>query len=151
MELKDMITQLNITIKTPNDTIVGQQIENDNLKAELAWFHQKMFGSSSERRTDGIARQLSLFDTPAEEEKSELEIVEKPRKSRKKKTTLKEQFKDIPVRQILGDTLSAEDKICPLCGSEMSAIGTEVIRSEFVYTPPKLERMEYNRYYLCMF
>lgn len=147
LELKDMITQLNITIKTLNDTIARQQTENDNLKAELAWFRQKMFGSSSERRTDVIAGQLSLFDTPAEEEKPvELikpETVEKPRKSRRKKPTLKEQFKDIPTRQVLADTLSAEDKICPLCGSEMLAIGTEVIRSEIVYTPPKLERIEY--------
>ena len=28
-------------------------------------------------------------------------------------------------------------------GGEMLAIGTEVIRSEIVYTPPKLERIEY--------
>lgn len=145
-ELKDMIAQLNLTIKTLNDTIARQQSENDNLKAELAWFRQKMFGSSSERRADGIAGQLSLFDNPDEEkpvERIEPEIVETPKKSRRKKPTLKEQFRDIPTRQVLADTLSAEDKICPLCGSEMLAIGTEVIRSEIVYTPPKLERIEY--------
>ena len=51
VELKDMITQLNTTIKMLNDTISRQRVENDNLKAELAWFKQKMFGSSSERRT----------------------------------------------------------------------------------------------------
>ena len=54
-ELKDMIAQLNLTIKTLNDIIARQQSENDNLKAELAWFRQKMFGFSSERRADGIA------------------------------------------------------------------------------------------------
>lgn len=146
-ELKDMIAQLNMTIKTLNDTIAQQQSENDNLKAELAWFRQKMFGSSSERRTDDLSGQLSLFDTPFEDEQPveliEPEIVEQPKKSRKKKPTLKEQFKDIPTRQVPVDTLSAEDRICPLCGSEMLAIGTEVIRSEIVYTPPKLERIEY--------
>lgn len=146
-ELKDMIAQLNTTIKTLNDTIARQQSENDNLKAELAWFRQKMFGSSSERRTDDLAGQLSLFDSPSGEEKPveliEPEIVEQPKKSRRKKPTLKEQFKDIPTRQVPVDTLSAEDKICPLCGSEMLAIGTEVIRSEIVYTQPKLERIEY--------
>ena len=51
-ELKDMISQLNTTIKTLNETIARQQSENDNLKAELAWFRQKLFGSSSERRMD---------------------------------------------------------------------------------------------------
>ena len=146
-ELKDMIAQLNTTIKTLNDTIARQQSENDNLKAELAWFRQKMFGSSSERRIDDLSGQLSLFDTPSEDEKPveliEPEIVEQPKKSRKKKPTLKEQFKDIPTRQVPVDTLSAEDRICPLCGSEMLAIGTEVIRSEIVYTPPKLARIEY--------
>ena len=58
-ELKDMIAQLNTAIKTLNDTIARQQSENDNLKAELAWSRQKMFGSSSERRTDDLAGQLS--------------------------------------------------------------------------------------------
>ena len=94
-----------------------------------------------------MALTLSLFDSPSGEEKPveliEPEIVEQPKKSRRKKPPLKEQFKDIPTRQVLVDTLSAEDKICPLCGSEMLAIGTEVIRSEIVYTQPKLERIEY--------
>lgn len=146
-ELKDMISQLNMTIKTLNDTIARQQSENVNLKAELAWFRQKLFGSSSERRIDDIAGQMSLFEALPEEEKPveliEPEVVELSKKSRKKKPTLAEQFKDIPTRQVLADTLSAEDRICPLCGSEMLSIGTEVIRSEIVYTPPKLERIEY--------
>lgn len=54
LELKDMISQLNTTIKMLNDTINHQQKENDDLKAQLAWFRQKMFGSSSERRIDDI-------------------------------------------------------------------------------------------------
>ena len=69
--------------------------------------------------------------------------MEQPKKSRRKKPALKEQFKDIPTRQVPADALSSEDKICSLCGSEMSAIGTEVIRSEIVYTQPKLVRIEY--------
>ena len=73
-ELKDMISQLNTTIKTLNDTIAKQQSENDNLKAELAWFRQKLFGSSSERRMDDIAGQMSLFDFAAPEEKEEFEV-----------------------------------------------------------------------------
>lgn len=147
LELKDTISQLNITIKTLNDTIARQQTENDDLKAELAWFRQKLFGSSSERRTDGMAGQMSLFESLPEEEKPvehiEPEVVKQSKKPRKKKPTLDEQFKDIPTRQIIEDTLSGEDKVCPLCGSEMLPIGTEVIRSEVVYTPPKLERIEY--------
>ena len=48
-ELKDLISQLNMTIKSLNETIARQQQENDNLKAEMAWLKQKLFGSSSER------------------------------------------------------------------------------------------------------
>ena len=48
------------------------------------------------------------------------------------------------------NTLSQKDKVSSLCGSEMLAIGTEVIRSEIVYTQPKLERIEYiATTYLC--
>ncbi len=68
-ELKDMIAQLNTTIRTLNDTIARQQAENGDPKAEPAWFRQKMFGSSSEHRTYDIAGQLRLFDAPSEEEK----------------------------------------------------------------------------------
>lgn len=146
-ELKDTIVQLNNTIRTLNDTIARQQAENADLKAELAWFRKKMFGSSSEHRTADLDGQLSLFDISSEEETPteliEPEIVEKSVRSRRKKTALKEQFKDIPTRQVFVDTLTDEDKVCPLCGSEMLAIGTELIRSEIVYTPPKLERIEY--------
>ena len=41
VELKDMISQLNTTIKMLNDTISRQQAENDDLKAELAWSNKK--------------------------------------------------------------------------------------------------------------
>ncbi|MDO4650273.1 MAG: IS66 family transposase [Eubacteriales bacterium] len=147
-ELKDTILQLNTTIKMLNETIAKQQAENDNLRAELAWLKQKLFGSSSERRKDDMAGQLSLFDTQEEEEQPPVEtimpeIVPAEPKKRKKKPTLKEQFEHIPTRQVVVDTLSDADKRCPVCGSEMKPIGTEVIRSEVIYTPPKLERIEY--------
>ena len=104
-------------------------------------------GSSSERRTDELNGQLNLFEELPEDEVPieiiEPEIVSISKKTRKKKPTLEEQFKGIPTRQVPVDTLSDEDKICPLCQSEMKSIGTEVIRSELVYTPPKLERVEY--------
>lgn len=148
-ELKDVILQLNTTIKTLNETIAKQQAENDSLKAELAWFRQKMFGSSSERYVAQMEGQMSLpfFPETQEEEKTleliEPEVVELPKRTRKAKPSIKEQFKDIPVRQVTVNTLTEEEKQCPLCQTEMVPIGTELIRSEIVYTPPKLERIEY--------
>lgn len=144
-ELKCLISQLNMIIKTLNETIAKQQAENDNLKAEMAWLKQKLFGSSSERRKDEFPGQMSLFDTEEEKplELIEPEVVELPKKPRKKKPTLKEQFANIPTRQVMVDTLSDEDKICSVCGTQMVPIGTEVIRSEIIYTRPKIERIEY--------
>ena len=72
-QLKDLISQLNTTIQTLNDTIARQQAENDNLKAEMAWIKQKLFGSSSERRIDSYPGQMGLFDL---EEEKPLELIE---------------------------------------------------------------------------
>lgn len=94
LELKDMISQLNITIKTLNETITKQQTENDNLKAELAWFRQKLFGSSSERRKVDIDGQLNLFGEMPEEE-APVELIEPEiisiasKKTRKSKVSVK--------------------------------------------------------------
>lgn len=96
IELKDMISELNTTIKTLTEALNKQQAENDNLKAELAWFRQKYFGASSERRVDDVAGQLNLFDNLPEDEKPveliEPEVVHAPKKSRKKKPALAERI-----------------------------------------------------------
>lgn len=81
-ELKDTISQLNTTICTQNDLILSlQQMleernarddEKDriiaNLQAQLEYFKQKLFGSSSEKRNN-LPGQLNLFsETVSEEE-----------------------------------------------------------------------------------
>ena len=72
-ELRDLISQLNMTIKNLNETIARQQQENDNLKAETAWLKRKLFGFSSERRIALISGQKGFFD--AEEEKACVERI----------------------------------------------------------------------------
>ena len=62
---------------------------------------------------------------------------------RKPKASYDEIFSDLPTRQITVDTLSEEQKLCGICGSAMVPIGHEIIRTELVYTEPKLERIEY--------
>lgn len=145
-ELKDMISQLNTMIKMLNDTIAKQQLENEKIQSEVAWFKHKFLGASSERMV-GYPGQLNLFDEITEDEPPiefiEPEIVPITKKSRTKKPTLEQQFKNIPSREVLVDTLSEEDKICIDCGTSMIAIGKEYLRTEIVYTPPKLERIEY--------
>jgi transposase len=41
------------------------------------------------------------------------------------------------------DTLSEKEKLCPECGTQMIPIGTEVIRTEILFHPASLERVEY--------
>lgn len=41
----------------------------------------------------------------------EPEVVPVPKRMRKKKPTLEEQFKDIPTRTVVADTLSEEEKM----------------------------------------
>ena len=163
IELKDTISQLNQTIRVQTEMIkdLRKAIEEhhasdekkdqiiSNLQAEISYLKAKLFGASSEkRRKEDLPGQMSLFDELMEEEPAKeiepeyIEIKAHERK-RKKKPDFNEQFRDIPVRQEFVDTLTEEQKICSICGTKMVEIGHELIRSEVIFTPAKLERVEY--------
>ena len=88
-ELKDTISQLNTTTRTPNDLVISLQKvleernakddEKDriisNIQAQLEYFKQKLFGSSSERRRD-MPGQMNLFSRPDSEEEPIPEFIE---------------------------------------------------------------------------
>ena len=75
-ELKDTISQLNITIAAQTQLITSlqksldaasereaeQAKQNAALKEQIDFLTKKLFGSSSERRLDDIAGQLNLFN-----------------------------------------------------------------------------------------
>ena len=161
LELKDTILQLNKTISEQNILITNLQkmLEErnasdarkdqliSNLEAQLSFLKQKVFGSTSELKKAPFPGQLSLFDDPEEERPAEIEpeIIEVKgyKKERKPKATYDEMFADLPVRQIVVDTLTEEQKTCDVCGTKMVPIGHEVIRTELRYTEPKLERIDY--------
>ena len=163
IELKDTISKLNKTISAQNDLISSLQkmleernakdADKDqliaNLQAQLDYLKNKLFGSTSESRHNQIQGQLSIFDSsdsdekPAEIIEPEIIKVQAHTKKRKPKATYDEIFADLPTRQIIVDTLSEEEKTCAICGTDMVSIGHEVIRTELVYTEPKLERIEY--------
>ena len=163
IELKDTISQLNQTIRVQTEMIkdLRKTIEEhhasdekkdqiiSNLQAEISYLKAKLFGASSEkRRKEDLPGQMSLFDELMEEEPAKeiepeyIEIKAHERK-RKKKQDLNEQFRDIPVRQEFVDTLTEEQKTCSICGTKMVEIGHKLIRSEVIFTPAKLERVEY--------
>lgn len=162
-ELKDTISQLNTTIQAQNQLILSLQKTLDdrnakddekdqiiaNLQAQLEYFKQKLFGSSSERMTN-LPGQLSLFETGEDDGEKLPEIIEPEiidvsshKRERKPKMTYDEQFANLPSRQVLVDTLSDEKKQCPVCGTMMVSIGQEIIRTEVHFTPAKLERVNY--------
>lgn len=163
LELKDTISQLNHTIRTQNEMICSLQkmLEEQNsqnsqkdqviasLQAQLDYLKQKLFGSVSERRNDQVTGQMSLFDAEEDNEKLpaliEPEVIEvrAHKKERKPKASYDELFAALPAVQVEVDTLTDEQKACPLCGTQMVPIGHEVIRTEIRYTEPKLERIEY--------
>ena len=163
IELKDTISQLNTTISTQNELISSLQkmledrnakdAEKDqliaNLQAQLDYLKNKVFGSTSELRHNQIPGQFSIFDSTVSDEKPaeiiepEIIKVQAHTKKRKPKASYDEIFADLPTRQLTVDTLSEEQKLCGICGSAMVPIGHEIIRTELVYTEPKLERIEY--------
>lgn len=90
---------------------------------------------------------MNLFDTPVSDEKSaetiepEVISVKGYTKERKPKATYDEIFADLPTREVVVGTLTEEEKQCPICGTQMIPIGHEVIRTESIYTEPKLEHI----------
>lgn len=162
-ELKDTVSQLNTTIRTQNDLILSLQKmlqernakedEKDriiaNLQAQLEYFKQKLFGSSSEKRND-LPGQLNLFSDAVAEKEPLPELIEPEfielntgKKKRRPKASYDEMFANLPIRRVEVDTLTEEQKRCPVCETLMVAIGHEEIRTELVYTRPKLERVTY--------
>ena len=129
-ELKDTISQLNITIAAQTQLITSLQKALDaanereaeqakqicSFKEQIDFLTKKLFGSSSERRFDNIAGQLNLFNEAeiCQNEEMSTTGIETTVKShtRKAKTTLEEKLNGIPVQEVIVD-ISDEDKICP--------------------------------------
>lgn len=151
-ELKDTISELNTTIKLLTDTIAQKDTVIAEMTEELKWLRKKLFGSSTERMSNPYVNsdQLTIYPFLGIEPEKEPEPVEAEyieiqgyTKSKKAKSTLKEQFSNIPVKQVFIDSLSDEDKLCPTCGTEMQPIGTEIIRREVIHVKPSMYMLEY--------
>ena len=154
MELKDTVSQLNELLRNQTKamdslrkTIEKLQLDLENKTAEIEYLKGKLFGSSSERRTLPYPGQMGLLETddriPEIIEPEEIQVSAHKR-ARKAKATYEEQFDRLPVRQVPLDTVRDEKKVCPVCGTEMVPIGTEVVRTELVYHPAVLEKVEYT-------
>lgn len=149
-ELKDMIAQLNTTIAALTGTIREKDAAIAKLTEEVSYLRKKLFGASSEKCPDIDPNQLTLFDAEegmdipvADAEEIPETVVREHIRQRKKKPTLEEQFKGAAINRVVVDSLTDEEKRCPVCGTEMVPIGTEVIRREVEFIPARYEVAEY--------
>ena len=158
-ELLDANSQLNTTVKhlvdalTQKDkALADMQTRLDEMTEELKLLRKKLFGSSTEHMSNPYVNsdQLTIYpflgiEPEKEPEPIEAEYIEIQgyTKSKKAKSTLKEQFSNIPIKQVFIDSLSDEDKLCPACGTEMQPIGTEIIRREVIHVKPSMYMLEY--------
>ena len=158
-ELLDANSQLNTTVKhlvdalTQKDkALADMQTRLDEMTEEVKLLRKKLFGSSTEHMSNPYVNsdQLTIYpflgiEPEKEPEPIEAEYIEIQgyTKSKKAKSTLKEQFSNIPVKQVFIDSLSDEDKLCPTCGTAMQPIGTEIIRREVIHVKPSMYMLEY--------
>ena len=146
-ELKDTISKLNELIMTQTKsmeslqkTIEGLRQELGNKQAEVDYLKAKLFGSSSEKLKSPFPGQMNLFEEMPDDRLPEIiepEIIDVSahKRERKPKAAYDEMFDNLPHRQILLDTLTDEERNCPVCGTQMVPIGTETVRTELVFSP----------------
>lgn len=144
MEMKDTISQLNTVINSQNGLIQSLQgtVEEcnatiANLREQVEYLTQKLFGASSEKSPE-IFGQMCLFneaeqETSADEEPETVVIKEHTRKA---KRNMSDTFHGVPSEDVV-IPLSEEQKNCPDCGTKMEVIGKEFVRHEFEFTPAK--------------
>ena len=114
------------------------------LQEQVDYLTKKLFGSSSERRSDDIPGQQNLFDEAEMEQDPSLpeEDTVIREHTRKKKAAHEELFKGLKVEKAV-IPLPEEDRICPVCGTQMVLIGEEYVRRELEFIPATCKVIEY--------
>ena len=150
-ELKDTVAQLKTMISEQTELIRSLRLMIDEksshekaLQEQVDYLTKKLFGSSSEKRSDDIPGQQNLFDeAEMEQDPSLLEEETVIREhTRKKKATHEELFKGLKVEKVV-IPLPEEDQICPVCGTQMVLIGEEYVRRELEFIPATCKVIEY--------
>ena len=150
-ELKDTVSQLKTMVSEQTELIRSLRLIIDEksshekaLQEQVDYLTKKLFGSSSERRSDDIPGQQNLFDEAEMEQDPSLlekETVIKEH-TRKKKATHEDLFKGLKVEKVV-IPLPEEDQICPVCGTQMVLIGEEYVRRELEFIPATCKVIEY--------
>lgn len=150
-ELKDTVSQRKTMIAEQTELIKALRLIIDEktshekaLQEQVDYLTKKLFGPSSERRSDDIPGQQNLFDeAEVEQDPSLLEGETVIREhTRKKKATHEELFKGLKVEKVVVP-LPEEDQICPVCGTQTVLIGEEYVRRELEFIPATCKVIEY--------
>ena len=135
-ELKDTVSQLKTMISEQTELIKSLRLIIDEksshekaLQEQVDYLTKKLFGSSSERRSDDIPGQQNLFDEAEKEQDPSLPEEETVIKehTRKKKATHEDLFKGLKVEKVV-IPLPEEEQICPVCGKGSAANKKYVVR-----------------------
>ena len=150
-ELKDMVSQLKTMVSEQTEMIRSLRLIIDEksshekaLQEQVDYLTQKLFGSSSERRSDDIPGQQNLFDeAEMEQDPSPLEEETVIKEHTRKKTAAHEElFKGLKVEKVV-IPLPEEEQVCPVCGTQMALIGEEYVRRELEFIPAACKVIEY--------
>ena len=150
-ELKDTVSQLKTMISEQTELIKSLRLIIDEksshekaLQEQVDYLTKKLFGSSSERRSDDIPGQQNLFDEAEIEQDPSLPEEETVIKehTRKKKAAHEDLFKGLKVEKVV-IPLPEEEQICPVCGTQMVLIGEEYVRRELEFIPATCKVIEY--------
>ena len=150
-ELKDTVLQLKTMVSEQTELIKSLRLMIDEksghekaLQEQIDYLTKKLFGSSSERRSDDIPGQQNLFDEAEVEQDTSLlegEMVIREH-TRKQKATHEDLFKGLKVEKVVL-SLPEKDQICPVCGTQMVLIGEEYVRRELEFIPATCKVIEY--------
>ncbi len=151
-KLKDTVSQLKTMVSEQTELIRALRLIIDEksshkkaLQEQVDYLTQKLFGSSSERRSDDVPGQQNLFDEAEMEQDPSLlkEDTVIREHTHKKKAIHKYLFKGLKVEKVV-IPLPEEDQVCPVCGTQMVLIGEEYVRRELEFIPATCKVMEYS-------
>ena len=149
------VAALENTIQTQQGQIEAQQAQIEELKRRLDHMNEVFanaqrarFGQPSEKASYVLSEdQMCLFN---EAEKCQDHKAEEPTEetftvnahTRKKKKTIDEMAKNLPVEEVL-PKLPGSQLVCEKCGGTFKTIGKKFVRSEMLVIPRQVKILEY--------
>ena len=124
--------------------------EIDCLKEQIAQLKKMAFGSRTEKTKKilGEVEEINLFDEAEVEAKGSGSepVIDVPAHQRRKKQKghLEQILKDMPHEERV-ITLPEDERICERCGTQLTSMGREKIRTEVQFIPATVKVIDFYR------